>query len=108
MVPDVTREFFQERCLSAGPLQGPTGASVAIMEWHWEREPGARTSEVEMIWVLREPSGSVRTVHEQHTLACFPMQVYSDALREAGLTPVAADPVAGADLDGMPFVAVRR
>ena len=107
LVPDITREFFEERCISAGPLMGPDGASLSILEWHWETEPGAHTTAVEMVWVLREASGEVRTVHERHTLACFPSQVYVDALRAAGLQPVAPDPLAAADLDGLPFVALR-
>jgi len=90
VVPDVVRETFEEGTVSGGGSDGTRAAHM--LEWHWDPDPTDNTYRVDMTFLLRDAEGSVRSVHDVHTMGLFTRGTYWDRLRAAGFAPVEADP----------------
>lgn len=104
ILPDVVKETFEEGTVSGGSEDA--ARAVQMLEWHWDPDPEDDTFAVEFAILLRE-HGQVRSVHEQHQMGLFDRQTLWDAVRAAGLTPIAPpDPYAAAEL-GEVFLARR-
>lgn len=103
-VPDVTRDSFCERVLSGGGADPHRAA--ALMEWHWDPDPTDDTFQVELALLLRSADGTVRSVHEQHTMGLFSAETWLHLLTEAGLDPI--PPPATATELGDVFLTRRR
>ena len=56
------------------------------------RRNSSRAYIVDYAFMMREPTGEVRVLHDRHVEGLFPRAVWLDALRRAGLT-------ASSDLD---------
>ncbi len=89
VIPDIVAEDFVEGHVAGGGT-APDGRSARLLEWHWDPDPGDATYRAEMAFLLRERDGTVRCVHETHTMGLFDRRTFGRALRKAGLTPADA------------------
>ena len=110
MMPDFITETFYEGT-DAGGSDAPDGRAIRLMEWRWDPDPDDASFQVEMSLLLREQDGTVRAVHERHTMSLFSHATWWKHIRAAGLQPhdCTAD-LLGLELDsgvGELFVARR-
>ena len=85
VIPDVVHEQFQERAVSGGTVGRP---GVQIMEWHWDPDPNDTTHRLDVSVLFRDESGTMKSMHESHTLGLFPTSTFIRCLFNAGLTPI--------------------
>ena len=85
-VPDTTRETFAPET-DHGGNDGPDGRAVRYMDWTWDPDPTDTWTLTEYAFLLREPDGQVRAVHETHRLGLFGVQDWLRLLAEAGFEP---------------------
>lgn len=50
---------------------GAGGRAVGYLEWSWDPDPSDGWAVTEYAFLLRDPDGRVRTVHETHRLGLF-------------------------------------
>lgn len=85
-MPDAVTETY-EPGEDLGGTDAPDGSGVRFLEWSWDPDPADTWTVTQYAFLLREPGGAVRTVHETHRTGLFPRQVWLDLLREAGFAP---------------------
>lgn len=105
--PDVVAEDFEEGVLVGG-REGDDGSAVQLMEWHWDPDPTDRTFRVDFSFLLRDPDGSVRAVHDPHTMGLHPTAAFLRGLQEAGFELVDLDLDLDLEESGTIFAARRR
>jgi SAM-dependent methyltransferase len=81
--PDDTAETFVTYT-DHGGNDGDDGRSVRYLEWVWDPDPDDTEVQGEFVFALREPDGTVRTVHDTHHWGLFPRAVWLDVLAVAG------------------------
>ena len=82
-VPDATRETFEEET-DHGGNDAADGRGVRFMEWTWDPDPSDTWTLTEYAFLLRDPDGSVRAVHETHRLGLFGRDDWLRVLAEVG------------------------
>jgi SAM-dependent methyltransferase len=82
-MPDWTRESF-EPATDHGGTDGPDGRGVRYLEWSWDPDPSDSWAVTEYAFLLREPDGAVRAVHETHRLGLFAEDDWLRVLAGAG------------------------
>jgi SAM-dependent methyltransferase len=87
--PDHVADTF-EPGTACGGGDGEDGSGARYLEWSLPPEPGATTLRTEYTFVLREPDGRVRTVHESHVTGLFPAAEWRRLLAGAGFTVTSA------------------
>lgn len=94
VLPDVVEEDFREGHVAGGAADLPTapGRAARMLEWHWDPVPGDGRYRVDMAFLLREADGTVRCLHDVHTMALRSRAALWAAIRGTGLTPVEAPP----------------
>jgi SAM-dependent methyltransferase len=85
-MPDETAETF-EPGTDHGGGDGADGRAVRYLEWSWDPDPADSTTLTEYAFLLRDPDGTVRVVHETHRLGVFGRDVWRRLLAEAGFAP---------------------
>jgi len=94
--PDHIRENFVSDTDHGG--HDGDGRGIRYLEWTWDPDPSDRTYVVDYAYLLREPGGTVRVVHDRHVEGLFSRTEWLRWLSEAGFRPQAV-PVAHAELD---------
>ncbi len=82
-VPDSVRETFQEET-DLGGTDEADGRAVRYLDWTWDPDPTDTWALTEYAFLLREPDGSVRVVHETHRFGVFGREDWLRLLSEAG------------------------
>jgi SAM-dependent methyltransferase len=82
LAPDCTRETFKPSTDSGGHDGGERG--LRYLEWSWDPDPSDSTFITDYAYLLREADGSVRCLHDRHTLGLFSQEEWLEALREEG------------------------
>lgn len=95
-VPDATRETFEETSDHAGS-DGADGRAVRFLEWTWDPDPNDNRTRSEYAFLLREPDGSVRLVHETHHCGLFGRDDWLRLLGDTGFLPDAVAEVTSED-----------
>ena len=85
LCPDVFAETFAPGEDTGGVDRGGRGAR--FLEWTRDVRPGDSSYEVDYAFLLREADGTVRHVHDRHTLGLFPRARWLELCRAAGLEP---------------------
>jgi hypothetical protein len=67
--PDYLRETFQPATRHGG--HDGEDRALRYLEWTWDPDPNDTTTRTDMVYVLREPDGQVRSVLESHTCGLF-------------------------------------
>jgi len=87
-VPDNITENF-EPDTGYGGIDGADGRGVRYLEWSYDPDPGDTWTLTQYAFLLREPGGEVRVVHETHRLGLFGRDAWLRLLREAGFLAAA-------------------
>jgi SAM-dependent methyltransferase len=82
-VPDNTAETF-EPGTGYGGTDGTDGSGARYLEWAWDPDPADTWTLTEYAFLLREPGGAVRSVHETHRLGLFGRHTWLRLLEETG------------------------
>jgi SAM-dependent methyltransferase len=84
LVPDETVESFEPGADHGGSDDRADGRGVRYLEWSYDPDPSDTTYLTEYAFVLREPDGGVRSVHEQHRLGLFSRATWLALLADVG------------------------
>ncbi|HET6691770.1 MAG TPA: class I SAM-dependent methyltransferase [Miltoncostaeaceae bacterium] len=84
LLPDATTESFAPGS-SHGGDDGDDGRAVRYLEWVREPAPGATTYAMDFVFLLREPGGATRVVHDPHVCGVFPQATWDRLIAAAGL-----------------------
>ncbi len=95
-MPDCTRESFEEST-DHGGTDGADGRSVRYLEWSWDPDSNDGWTLTEYAFLLRDPDGLVRAVHETHRLGLFEHEEWLRLLGEAGFEARAVPEVTSED-----------
>lgn len=80
--PDCTTETFEE---GTELFEGADGErAMRCLEWAHDPDPSDETFVVDFAFLLREPDGEVRVVHDRHVEGLFPRRTWFSILGEAG------------------------
>jgi SAM-dependent methyltransferase len=82
-VPDHTAETYQPGT-GYGGTDGADGRGARYLEWAWDPDPADTWTLTEYAFLLREPGGAVRAVHETHRLGLFGRATWLRLLEDAG------------------------
>lgn len=74
--PDYVRETFKPATRHGG--HDAADRSLRYLEWTWDPDLADTTFRADMVYVLREPDGQMRSILETHTCGLFP---HADWLR---------------------------
>jgi SAM-dependent methyltransferase len=83
LVPDHIAETF-EPGTGYGGTDGPDGRGVRYLEWRWDPDTSDTWTQTEYAFLLRDPDGAVRAVHETHRLGLFGRDTWLRLLGESG------------------------
>ena len=84
VAPDATAETFSESTEHGGS-EDESGRRARYLEWTLPPDPGEPAYTVHYVFLLREPEGSVRVVHDIHREGLFPRATWLRLFRDAGL-----------------------
>src|SRR5437763_1312885 len=86
---------------------GDDGRAIRFLEWYWDPDPNDHTYVVDFLYLLREPNGEVRTVHDRHIGGLFPRATWQRLIEQAGFEFSSAErPVLPGEM-GEIFVGVK-
>lgn len=83
--PDETKERFEPSTSCGGTDQD--GRGVRYLEWNHDPDPDDETCIADYAFLIRQPDGSSRVVHDRHLHGLFPRAVWLDTMRAAGFEP---------------------
>ena len=106
VAPDATTETFEEETEHGGG-EGAGGRQARYLGWTLPPEPGGTSYTVQYAFLLREPDGAVRAVHDVHREGVFPRATWLRLFGEVGLSATLAPrTIEGDEYDS--FVALRK
>lgn len=82
-VPDNIRETFEAGSAHGGH-DAADGRGVRYLEWTWDPDPDDTWTITEYAFLLRDPDGVVRVVHETHRTGLFSKASWIRLLTEVG------------------------
>ena len=82
-VPDNIAETFQPDT-GYGGSDGPDGRGARYLDWSYDPDPGDTWTVTQYAFLLREPGGEVRLMHEEHRLGLFGRAAWLHLLSSAG------------------------
>ncbi len=85
-VPDELAETFAPSS-DHGGTDGTDGRGVRYLEWSWDPDSADTWALTEYAFLLRDPDGSVRSIHETHRTGLFHLDQWLRLLAEAGFDP---------------------
>ena len=105
VAPDATTETFSESTEHGG-AEDESGRQARYLEWTLPPEPGETIYTVHYVFLLREPDGRMRLVHDVHLEGLFSRATWLRLFDEAGLAATLVPrTIEGEEYDS--FVAVR-
>jgi len=106
-VPDNITENF-EPATGYGGTDGQDGRAARYLEWSYDPDPGDTWTLTQYAFLLREPGGEVRVVHEAHRLGLFGRGTWLRLLGEAGFRAAAVTEETTEDRGPREFFTARR
>jgi hypothetical protein len=88
-LPDFVKDTFTPGTDHGGE-DGADGRGLRYLEWRWDPNPDDDTYLVEYAFLLREPHGEVRAVHERHEEGLFARAQWLAWFQAAGI-PATSD-----------------
>ena len=105
VAPDATTETFQEAAEHGGG-DDASGRRARYLQWTLPPAPDETTYSTHYAFLLSEPDGTVRAVHDVHREGLFPRATWLRLFREVGLAAkLTPRTIGGADYDS--FVTSR-
>ena len=98
LAPDHVKETFRPTT-DCGGHDDPDGRGLRYLEWSWDPDPSDDTYLVDYAFLLREPDGAVRAVHDRHVEGLFSRAVWLRLLAEAGFADARAVPFDHSELE---------
>lgn len=80
--PDFVSETFETGTESGG--SDKDGRSLRYLEWRWIPPGEKEVYMTDFVYLLRDESGVVNAIHEQHKMGLFPRNVWLELIRSAG------------------------
>jgi len=80
--PDHIRENFKPSTEHGG--SDADGRGLRYLQWTWDPDPDDSKCTVDYSYLLRDPDGSVRVVHDRHECGLFGVEEWKSALASAG------------------------
>lgn len=106
VAPDATAETFEEATEHGGG-EDADGRRARYLQWTLPPADGETSYEVQYAFLLYEPDGTVRAIHDVHRCGVFPRATWLRLFREVGLAgTLAPRTIEGREYDS--FVAVRE
>jgi len=87
-VPDATRETFREATFHGG--HDRDGRSLRYLEWRHDPDPSDSTYLMEFVFLLGNPNGPSRLVHDVHECGLFARRTWLRLLAEVGFAAFVA------------------
>jgi hypothetical protein len=87
LLPDCTTETFAPDTYHGG-TDASDGRGVRYLEWSSDPDPRDTWTLTEYTFVLREPDGSVRAVHETHRFGVFSRDTWLRLLADTGFQAI--------------------
>ena len=106
-VPDELTETYEPGTDHDGS-DGDDGRAVRFMEWSWDPDPDDSWTLTEYVFLLRDPDGTVRPVHETHRLGLFSRDQWLAILADAGFEAEAVVEVTSEDRTPRTFFVGHR
>lgn len=106
-VPDNITENF-EPGTGYGGADGVDGRAARYLDWSYDPDPGDTWTLTQYAFLLREPGGEVRVVHETHRLGLFGRGTWLRLLGEAGFRAAAVPEETTEDRQPREFFTGRR
>jgi SAM-dependent methyltransferase len=97
VLPDFVRETYQPST-DEGGHDGSDGRGFRYLEWSWDPDPTDDTYTVDYAFLLREPSGEVRVLHDRHIEGLFPRARWLEWFRAVGLSATSSLDAWGRDV----------
>jgi hypothetical protein len=105
VAPDATAETFEEGTEHGGGEDG-SGRRARYLQWTLPPEPGGTSYAVHYAFLLREPDGNARAVHDVHRCGVFGRATWLRLFGEVGLSvTLVPRSIEGVEYDS--FVALR-
>jgi SAM-dependent methyltransferase len=82
LAPDYTRETY--RSLTSHGGHDHEQRSLRYLSWELEPDPDGTTYISEMVYLLRDEEGSIRCIHDRHTLGLFGREVWLNVMTDTG------------------------
>lgn len=83
--PDHVKETFRPST-DHGGHDGEKGG-IRYLDWTWDPETEDSVYFSEMVYLIKDRSGSVQIEHERHVLGIYPRQTWMQLLADAGFQP---------------------
>ena len=96
--PDHVRETFRPATTHGGH-DAPDGRGVRFVEWTWDPDSDDETCVTDYAFLLRDPDGAVRSVHDRHVHGLFREDVWLEILAGAGFEDVRVAPITHSELE---------
>ena len=104
VAPDATTETFREATEHGGGEEAG-GRRARYLQWTLPPKPGETSYDTHYAFLLREPGGTVRAVHDVHHEGLFPRATWMRLFRAAGLAAkLSPRKIEGSDYDA--FIAL--
>ncbi len=87
LAPDHVAENFHPD-EEVGGHDATDGRGLRYLMWSWDPDPTDSTVTTDYAYLLREPDGTTRAVHDRHIEGLFPRQLWLDTMRAAGFVDV--------------------
>jgi SAM-dependent methyltransferase len=81
-VPDAFKETFIPKTSHGGHDSG--GRGLRYLMWSYDPDPKDNTFVTEFAFMLRDPGGRIRHIHERHVMGLFAKKAWLAAMSEAG------------------------
>lgn len=87
-IPDAVTETFDPG-VDHGGHDGSDGRAVRFLEWTTDPDPDDTWTQTDYVFLLRQASGELDVVHEEHRTGLFPHAEWMELLRDVGFAPEA-------------------
>jgi hypothetical protein len=100
--PDFVRENYRPETDNGGH-DGNDGKALRYLEWNWDPDPSDSTSDVLMVYALREADGRTSIERDRHVEGLFSRDDWLHWMSDAGFTPKVV-PFTHSEVDYDPMV----
>ncbi len=86
--PDFVSETFQPGTETGGS-DDASGRGLRYLEWRWVPDGRADAYVTDMAYLLKDPDGAARVIHDRHLMGLFSRSVWLELIAAAGFEPLA-------------------
>jgi hypothetical protein len=83
--PDHIRENFKPSTEHGG--SDADGRGLRYLQWTWDPDPDDSRYTIDYAYLMRDPDGSVRSLHDRHECGLFGAEEWKSIVEDAGYVP---------------------